>query len=112
MLRGAAMLFSLQDSLALCCATPQAPSRPLAPTHLSFSAGTDSFCICEPGYTTDNCAVRICPKGDDPMTEDQRHRQITITTGAQEGTLGGNFDFTFMGHTVGFDAQPTITSLK
>jgi hypothetical protein len=37
---------------------------------------------------------------------------ITISTDAKSGTLGGHFDFTFMGHTVGFDAAGSVTNLK
>jgi hypothetical protein len=37
---------------------------------------------------------------------------ITISTGARSGALGGHFDFTFMGHTVGFDAASSLIGLK
>jgi hypothetical protein len=74
--------------------------------------GTDAFCICEAGYINNDCSLQTCPKGDDPLTEGQAHRKITITTSAWDGSLTGHFDFTFMGQSVGFDAQPSTTSMK
>lgn len=48
----------------------------------------------------------ICPKGDDPMTIGQAHRQFSITTGGDVGTtLGGHFKFTFLGETIRFSAD-------
>ena len=79
---------------------------------LCSGPGPDSYCICEGGYVNDDCSDKLCPKGDDPNTVDQDYRQITIMTGAMEGYISGHFDFTFMGYTVGLDADADDTACK
>lgn len=77
----------------------------------SCHQGPDSFCICEGGWTEENCSRRYCPKGDDPETSNQGQREIIIRTGAKGGQLEGHFDFSFMGQSVGFDAIASEISL-
>jgi hypothetical protein len=47
----------------------------------------------------------MCPKGDDPFTEDQDYRTITIATSALSGTLEGQFQLSFYGQSFYFDAN-------
>jgi hypothetical protein len=79
---------------------------------LCSGPGPEGYCICEGGFLQDDCSQRLCPKGDDPMTTDQEYRQISIMTGAMEGYLSGHFDFTFMGHTVGLEANADAQACK
>lgn len=46
-------------------------------------------CRCDPGFEGHNCAKRVCPKGDDPLTIDQYEmvQAIEITAVAGEGFL-------------------------
>lgn len=79
---------------------------------LCSGPGPEGYCICEGGYVQDDCSEQLCYKGDDPGTTDQEYRQVTIMTGAMEGYLSGYFDFTFMGHTVGLDANANDIACK
>ena len=50
-----------------------------------------SYCLCDIGYTSSTskeCDIKICPKGDDPTTENQNYREINLTTGTKNGTVG------------------------
>jgi hypothetical protein len=49
--------------------------------------------------------LEICPKGDDPFTENQNYRAISITTSASSGTLTGQFQLTFQGEYFYFNAN-------
>lgn len=79
---------------------------------LCSGPGTDAFCICEGGWFDDDCSRRMCPKGDDPFTTGQGFRQFSLTTSAKDGLLSGHFDFSFMGASIGFDAQANAVSMK
>lgn len=65
----------------------------------------DAFCICEMGYGGDDCGIRLCPKGDDPLSKDQGYRTIRLITGAVKGTLSGALEFTFNGESVALPAN-------
>eukprot|EP00614_Pseudopedinella_elastica_P032719 CAMPEP_0172619454 /NCGR_PEP_ID=MMETSP1068-20121228/93544_1 /TAXON_ID=35684 /ORGANISM="Pseudopedinella elastica, Strain CCMP716" /LENGTH=208 /DNA_ID=CAMNT_0013426215 /DNA_START=154 /DNA_END=777 /DNA_ORIENTATION=- len=78
---------------------------------LCSGPGADAFCICEPGYGNEDCSVRFCPKADDPETENQTYREVLLSTGATSGYLSGHFDLTFMGQSIGFDADAGIMNL-
>ena len=49
--------------------------------------------------------MRLCPKGDDPLTDFTDYRSIVIDTVALFGTLGGFFRFTFQGQSFSFPAD-------
>jgi hypothetical protein len=49
--------------------------------------------------------LEICPKGDDPFTENQSYRAINITTSASSGTLEGQFQLSFQGEYFYFNAN-------
>lgn len=47
----------------------------------------DAYCVCDIGYTSSDhgeCDMKICPKGDDPSTNNQNYREISITTGIDD----------------------------
>ncbi|CAM9943915.1 unnamed protein product, partial [Hapterophycus canaliculatus] len=67
--------------------------------------GDDAYCICEMGFQGDDCAIRMCPKGDDPLTIDQADRALLLRTIAEEGPLSGELTVTFNGESTIFDAN-------
>ena len=67
--------------------------------------GPDGYCICHPGYTGDGCEIRMCPKGDDPLTTNQKPRQIKFGFDALSGDLNGYLSFTFLGEDILLDAN-------
>ncbi len=69
------------------------------------SSSNDGFCICENGYTGDDCGTRICPKAFDPLTLEERtfRRTIRLITNLQTGTMYGKLAFSFGQSTVYFN---------
>ena len=43
----------------------------MGPKYRNWDAESTNFCVCDPGFVGSDCASRICPKGDDPMTTSQ-----------------------------------------
>ncbi|CAN0348582.1 unnamed protein product, partial [Phaeothamnion confervicola] len=68
----------------------------------------DAFCICEMGFAGDGCGLRLCPKGDDPLTTGQGVRTVRLTTGAAAGRLAGTVALTFNGETARFPADAAL----
>ena len=60
-------------------------------------------CACDPGYTGGQCELRMCPKGDDPMTP--RNGFFTLYIRTLRGQ-SGNFKFCFQGQCFSFPALP------
>lgn len=52
-------------------------------------------CICDWGYSGADCSLRMCPKGDDPITTLQNNPSLSMTTNATGGVMQGDFVFTF-----------------
>ena len=78
--------------------------------YLSWEAGHTSTCVCQDGYTGAACQIRMCPKGDDPLTPKTGYRVITLTTTASGGTLGGNFLFYVNQHSIRIPAKASLWS--
>lgn len=49
--------------------------------------------------------MRLCPKGDDPLTSNTDFRTIQFTTSAAAGSLDGSFKFVFEGEYFYFPAD-------
>jgi hypothetical protein len=64
-----------------------------------------TMCVCDMGYTGPGCEMKMCPKGDDPLTTFTDYRTISITTSASTGTLYGSFKFTFNTESFSFPAN-------
>jgi len=57
-------------------------------------------CMCDPGYSGNDCTMRICPRGDDPLTKVHQTSEVqTIEIYSDDDTvltqLGGTFTLTF-----------------
>lgn len=70
----------------------------------SWDADHLTTCVCDIGYTGPSCAMRMCPKGDDPFTNSVDYRTIEITT-SSTSSLDGYFQFIFNGEYFYFPAN-------
>ena len=71
----------------------------------SWDAVKMTACVCDYGYIGPSCSMRMCPKGDDPMSTFTGYRSLSITTSASSGTLAGKFKLTFNGEYITFPAD-------
>lgn len=49
-----------------------------------------TMCVCDYGYTGSKCEMRMCPKGNDPLTTYTDYRTVIITTSGASCTNGGS----------------------
>lgn len=72
-----------------------------------------TMCECDGGFFGADCGLRMCPKGDDPLTINQNYKKINMNLNIASGSFGGNIGFTFMGVTtyIDFDS-PLDTQCK
>jgi hypothetical protein len=82
----------------------------VGPLYANWDKDTFSGCVCDFGYFGPSCALRMCPKGDDPATTSQVSRAIVVTTSATSGTLAGTIGITFDGHTVDIAVDASTVS--
>lgn len=57
------------------------------------------------GFYNSDCSRRLCPKGDDPLTQGQNYRTVSITTGSSKGSLDGILVLSFNGEEFEIDAD-------
>ena len=84
-------------------------------TNLTFQgweADKLQSCVCDMGYTGPNCHMKMCPKGDDPLTPFTDYYSINLEIRADSGTLGGYIHFVFNGETLVFSPHADIFTLK
>jgi hypothetical protein len=73
-------------------------------------------CLCDPGRFGPFCELRMCPKGDDPLTTGQQYRTIRIVTNMTDDSymsgaiLTGHYTLTFDGEQMQFSANASKTS--
>lgn len=81
--------------------------------HGICTSNTDAgYCICENGFTGEDCGTFMCPKAYDPLTVDDRpnRRKIRLVTSLMEGNMYGQIEFTFGKSTVKFNADSNLFS--
>jgi len=74
----------------------------------TWDAGHTSACVCDEGYTGQACQIRMCPKGDDPLTPKTGYKVFTITTSATSGTLYGYFLLLFNQYSIKIPAKASL----
>jgi hypothetical protein len=74
----------------------------------SWEADRASGCVCDAGYTGAACEMKICAKGDDPLTPYQDYRTLQIAINADSGTYGGSFKLNFNGYSLAFPATASL----
>ncbi|CAN0037197.1 unnamed protein product [Ectocarpus sp. 12 AP-2014] len=75
--------------------------------YTNWEADMVMTCICDWGYTGGDCSLRMCPKGDDPVTTLQESPRVAMTVNATDGVMEGNFVLTFQGESFAFPANTT-----
>jgi EGF-like domain len=92
--------------------TPTTSTLPLP--YSNWEADAVTMCICDWGFTGPDCSMKLCSKGDDPLTIGQSYRTITITTSTNNAAApaGGVFTLYFDGESVQFDFDATAADLE
>jgi len=90
----------------------QTQFMPNATTYYSrWDADKTTMCFCDYGYTGSACEMRMCPKGDDPLTPFSNYRTIVIALSATS-KIGGTIQFWINGQAVQFPAYYSSWSEK
>jgi len=78
----------------------------VASNYSKWDRDQTTMCVCDFGYTGSACELRICPKGDDPLTLFSDFRTILMTIGTTSTEkLSGTVKFTFNGANAYFPAN-------
>jgi len=96
--------FSL--SLSLFCNS----NLPHKPFRIYISTQSPFHVLVYIGFTGADCSLKLCPKGDDPMTESQSSRAIILSLTADSGEIAGSLDLSFLGETISFEADASSSS--
>lgn len=75
----------------------------------SWSNFHTTMCSCYTGFGGPDCSLRLCPKGDDPLTPHTGYFTISVISFAPKGTTG-LFRFAFNGQTLLFPAGWTAAA--
>ncbi|CAN0399749.1 unnamed protein product, partial [Discosporangium mesarthrocarpum] len=75
-----------------------------------WDADMSTMCVCDWGYTGADCSLRLCPKGDDPLTTEQNNPRLSMVVNATSGVMEGTFTMWFQGEKFDFSANATSFS--
>jgi hypothetical protein len=92
--------------------TPTSSTLPLP--YSNWEADAVTMCVCDWGFTGPDCSMKLCSKGDDPLTIGQSYRSITITTSTNDTVVptGGVYTLYFDGEAVQFDYDASAADLQ
>jgi len=82
------------------------------PIYTNWDKEAIHLCECSGGFFGADCSLKMCPKGDDPLTVDQSYRAIQLRVqnyGAT--TLLGKLGLVFMGTTTEVSLDSTSSSI-
>ena len=70
------------------------------------------MCECDEGFFGSDCSLKMCPKGDDPLTINQEYRSIRVHVRTKNARyeLGGSLGLRFQGETVFFPLEYMLTT--
>lgn len=83
-------------------------TTPDSNVYTGWEADKTAMCVCDMGRTGASCEMKMCPKGNDPLTETTGYKAIRIDTisAASPSTLtGGTFRVIFNDQSFTFDAD-------
>jgi hypothetical protein len=82
------------------------------PSYTNWDKGAGTLCNCNAGYFGPDCSQAMCPKGDDPMTDNQNYRQILLTV-QDYAPFSGVLGVSFQGETTFISlASPTSSDCE
>jgi len=55
------------------------------------------MCNCDDGFFGPDCSLKMCSKGDDPMTINQNYRELSMTVYTSDSSFYGTLGLQFMG---------------
>ena len=79
------------------------------PAYTNWDGHVTTLCACDTGFFGADCSLRMCPKGDDPLTSGQAARALTLTT-AGASALGGTLTVSFDGEEFTMSADANAVS--
>jgi hypothetical protein len=82
--------------------------RGLGIEYTNWDGLSTNLCDCDYGYTGHDCALTMCPKGDDPMTSHTNYKTIQLVVQGPKG-FGGKLGIRFEGETTTLSLS-TVTS--
>ena len=81
-------------------------------TYQGWEKDRIQHCVCDRGFFGPQCDMRMCPKGDDPLTGFSDYYSLNINLRATSGFLGGFVHLIFNGEIIVFPSDHREWSLS
>ena len=79
------------------------------PVYTNWDKDSITMCVCDASFFGADCSLRMCPKGDDPLTINQNYRQIMMRI-ESPNNLAGAIGLEFQGVTTFINLSPATDS--